>query len=80
MFSWSWQKILVAGGVLFLLQAVLSYASYQEISWKEFYSRFLEANLVSNHHFPSLYFHVNFESTATNTTNGSASGRSAGSR
>lgn len=46
-FSWNWQKIVAAGVTIFVLQAVLTYASYQEISWKEFYSRFLEPNMAS---------------------------------
>jgi AFG3 family protein len=42
----NWQK-LVAGVVVFIvLQSLMSYASYQEISWKEFFSKFLEPGLV----------------------------------
>ncbi|KAH7728675.1 ATPase [Aphelenchoides avenae] len=44
--GWNWQKILAAGVTIFVLQALMQYASYQEISWKEFYSRFLEPNMA----------------------------------
>ncbi|CAD5208324.1 unnamed protein product [Bursaphelenchus xylophilus] len=42
----NWQKIAVSVAVIFLLQIITEYASYKEVSWKEFFSDFLEAGKV----------------------------------
>lgn len=40
-------NIAIAGAALVVVYLVVDYNSYKEISWKEFYSDFLEAGLVS---------------------------------
>ncbi|CAD5205524.1 unnamed protein product [Bursaphelenchus okinawaensis] len=42
----NWQKIAVAAAVIFFLHVLTEYASYKEVSWKEFFSDFLEAGKV----------------------------------
>uniref|UniRef100_A0A7E4VWQ8 AAA domain-containing protein n=1 Tax=Panagrellus redivivus TaxID=6233 RepID=A0A7E4VWQ8_PANRE len=41
-----WQKIAVSVAIIIALQLLMEYTSYKEISWKEFFSDFLEARKV----------------------------------
>ncbi|CAL2029480.1 CBN-SPG-7 protein [Caenorhabditis brenneri] len=45
-FPGGWQQIAVSAGILIALYLFMDYQSYREISWKEFYSDFLEPGLV----------------------------------
>uniref|UniRef100_A0A8R1IDL2 AAA domain-containing protein n=2 Tax=Caenorhabditis japonica TaxID=281687 RepID=A0A8R1IDL2_CAEJA len=45
-FPGGWQQIAISVGILIALYLFMDYQSYREISWKEFYSDFLEPGLV----------------------------------
>lgn len=42
----NWQKIAVGAGAFTAILFITDYSSYQEVSWKEFFSDFLERGNV----------------------------------
>lgn len=41
-----WQKFAIIGGVVLVLAVLGNHSTYKEISWKEFYTDYLEKNNV----------------------------------